>query len=155
MSADETEAFPDDWTGDRTVSQIAREELGIEVSVLRARFEQSGWRHLGESEERCPTCGFILHLARKPYRTQRLGETRLARYSAFICPAAPLRLIPQSSRRAREVAPRDLAMSPQMPLPRRGRICGGTGELPPGFYRSDPQRTGCRGCEGRGIVWSL
>ena len=78
--------------------RIARDELGIDVALLRKRFETSGWKYTGEGHGRCPYCGYVLHVARKPYTASYLAETRLYRCWALICPSCQITFDPRELR---------------------------------------------------------
>jgi hypothetical protein len=162
MNAEGAPEIPDDWIGDRTVAEIARDELGIEIRLLRARFEKSGWKYLGESNDHCPDCGFALHAARKPYVPTYKGELRLARYWAFICANCATTFDPAAlGERVKEVQG-SMSSPTRSPVSGRGvdsrpfvcPVCGGTGDVAAGFYREDSTQTSCRSCSGTGVVWS-
>ena len=75
---------PTEWIGDRTVPEIALEELGLALSgSMPARFERTGWTAEGFDEDwMCRTCGAVLLACRKPYF---MSAGQLMRYWAFVC----------------------------------------------------------------------
>lgn len=163
MNIGEGPEIPDDWIGDRTVAEIARDELGIEVRLLRPRFEKSGWKYLGERNEHCPDCGFKLHAARKPYTPTYKGETRLARYWAFICANCAATFDPAALGGPVKENQGSASSTMASPVSRRSAdsrpfacpVCSGKGDVAAGFYHEEESaRTICRSCTGTGVVWS-